>query len=178
MSDTLKKQFTRLYTDESDAVFRFCFLRTSDRDVAIDIMQDTFMRFWEVYARQEEVIESKRAFLFAIARNRIIDWYRKKKSPSLDALVEKAGAEGETFKDTTQVENIEMAAEAKSLIEKIGELDPLYQQVVYLRYVEDLEPREIAEILGETANVISVRLHRGLKQLRAVAGYDEEKHGT
>lgn len=178
MSDTLQTQFTRLYDEQSNAVFRFCLLRTSDRDVAVDIMQETFMRFWEAYARRGEEIQSKRAFLFAIARNRIIDWYRKKKPQSLEALVERTGMEAEAFMDMTQAESIEMAAEAKFLVEKIRELDPLYQEVIYFRYVEDLGPKEIAEILGESANAISVRIHRGLKQLRTAAGYDEKKHGT
>jgi RNA polymerase sigma-70 factor (ECF subfamily) len=138
-------------------------------------MQDTFMRFWEVYARRGEEIENKRAFLFTIARNSIIDWYRKKKSQSLDALMEQSG-ETVAFMDTAPQEDIEMAVEAKFLLEKIRELEPLYQEVIYFRYAEGLEPKEIAEILEESANVISVRIHRGLKQLRKVAGYDEKNH--
>ncbi|MEK7227307.1 MAG: sigma factor-like helix-turn-helix DNA-binding protein, partial [Patescibacteria group bacterium] len=42
------------------------------------------------------------------------------------------------------------------------------RSAVYLRCVEELKPREISEILGESANVISVRISRGLEQLRAL----------
>jgi RNA polymerase sigma factor (sigma-70 family) len=164
-SDILKKQLTQLYIDESDSLYRFCFLRTSDSEAAIDILQDTFVSFWEVLLRGDE-IRSQRAFLFTIARNRIIDWYRKKKSLSLDSLAQISGADGELFKDIGQKEDIEMAHEAKFLIEKIGE-------IVYFRYVENLTPKEIAEILKVSANVISVRIHRGLQQLRKVAGYHQ-----
>lgn len=172
-SDILKKRFTELYNDEADSIYRFCFLRTSDREVAIDLMQDTFMRFWETLSRDDE-IRSGRAFLFTIARNKIIDWYRRKKSLSLEALTEKAGMEGELFSDMTRKEEIEMAHEAKFLVERIRELDPQYQQVVYFRFVEDLKPKEIAEILEIPVNLVSVRIHRGIRQLRTLAGYDEE----
>ncbi|OGG48947.1 hypothetical protein A3G63_01810 [Candidatus Kaiserbacteria bacterium RIFCSPLOWO2_12_FULL_52_8] len=173
-SDILKKQFIQLYNNEADSIFRFCLLRISDREAAVDIVQDTFMRYWEVLARQEEEIRNGRAFLFAIARNRIIDWYRKKKPLSLESLAEESGADVEIFMDTAQKEEIEMAHEAKFLMEKIRDIDPLYQQSVYLRFVESLGPKEIAEILGLSVNVVSVRIYRGIKQLRTLAGYDEE----
>ncbi len=62
--------------------------------------------------------------------------------------------------------------EARHLIGKINEIDPIYQHAVYLRFVEDLKPKEIAEILGESANVVSVHINRGLKQLRAIGGIE------
>lgn len=172
-SNTQKKQFTELYDEEADSVYRFCFLRTSDNEVARDLMQDTFVRFWDVLCRGDE-IHNSRAFLFTIARNRIIDWYRKKKTLSLELLEGKSGADGERFADTASRESIEMTHEATYLMEQLREIDPLYQQVVYFRFVEDLGPKEIALILGESANVISVRIHRGLAQLRKVAGYHEK----
>lgn len=172
-SNILKKQFTKLYAEESDSIYRFCFLRTSDKEVALDIMQDTFISFWEVLSEGKDEVKNERAFLFTIARNRIIDWYRKKKALSLDAFAEDAGIEAEAFMPATPKEDIELAHEAKYLMEKLKEIDAPYQQVVYLRYVEELKPQEIADILGESVNVVSVRIHRGIKQLRKVAGYDE-----
>lgn len=177
-SDILKK-FIRLYDDESASVYRFCVLRTSDKDAAVDLMQDTFMRYWDVLSRGEKQVRNDRAFLFAIARNRLIDWYRKKKSLSLDSLAEGSNADAEVFADTAHQDDIEMGYEAKFLMEKMRELDPLYQQAVYLRFVEDLAPKDIANIIGESANVVSVRIHRGIQQLRKLAGYDEKdkRHG-
>lgn len=172
-SNILKNKFTRVYTEESDSIYRFCFLRTSDKEAAIDIMQDTFISFWDVLSEGKDEIRNERAFLFTIARNRIIDWYRKKKTVSLDAYAEDAGVDPEVFMPTIPKEAIEMAHEAAYLMEKLREIDPPYQQVVYLRFVEELKPKEIADILGESVNVISVRIHRGLKQLRSRAGYDQ-----
>ncbi|MFA6414883.1 MAG: RNA polymerase sigma factor [Candidatus Paceibacterota bacterium] len=178
MDSTIQeKQFTQLYAEESDSIFRFCYFRTSDRDVAIDLMQETFLRYWEVLLREGKKVENKRAFLFTIARHCIIDWYRKKKTLSLDALVGETDADVEVFMETTvSRKEIEMEHEARFLMEKIRDMDPLYQQVVYLNFVEGLAPKEIADIVGESSNTISVRIHRGIKQLRKLAGYDETHH--
>lgn len=172
--DAMKKQFIGLYHDESDSVFRFCLLRTSDREVALDITQDAFTRFWDALVRRESDIHNGRAFLFAIARNGITDWYRKKKSLSLDAIAESAEAEPETFIAALQDRHdIEMELDGRRLIEAINRLDPIYQQAVYLRYVEDLRPREIAKALGISATAVSVRIFRGMRQLKKQAGFDE-----
>lgn len=175
MDSDIKNQFIALYNEESDSIFRFCLLRTSDRDVALDLMQDTFLRFWDAFSQGKQRIQNKKAFLFAIARNGIIDWYRKKKSLSLDALAEDAEVNVEVFMDrsTGDREDIEMGHEARFLLEKIREIDTRYQQAVYLRYVEDLGPKEIAEVLGESVNIVSVHIYRGLKQLKKIAGYDD-----
>ncbi len=159
-----RQVFAEIYERESDAVFRFCLLRTSDREMALDFTQDTFMRFWNTLLTDKD-IKNSRTFLFTIARNIIIDWYRKKKSLSLDALLEGIGDDKSSFSAVAR-ENVEIEAEAEYLIRKIALLDEPYQHAVYLRCVEELKPREIAEILGESANVISVRISRGLEQLR------------
>jgi RNA polymerase sigma factor (sigma-70 family) len=48
----------------------------------------------------------------------------------------------------------------------INSLDEKYSQVLTLRFVEDLGPKDIATIIGETENNVSVRINRGLAQLR------------
>jgi RNA polymerase sigma-70 factor (ECF subfamily) len=52
----------------------------------------------------------------------------------------------------------------------LAQLPPLYSEVLFMRYVEDLTVKEIAEILAETENVVSVRLHRGREKLRQLFG--------
>lgn len=161
---SVEKVFGEIYSRESDAIFRFCLLRTSDREVALDFTQDTFMRFWNSLMLGKE-INNHRTFLFTIARNIVIDFYRKKKAYSLETLMENA-AEGRASFQLVAPDNVETEVEAGFLIDKIRELPEPYSNAVYLRCVEELKPREISEILGESANVISVRISRGLEQLR------------
>jgi RNA polymerase sigma factor (sigma-70 family) len=161
---SIERIFGEVYSKESDAIFRFCLLRTSDREVALDFTQDTFMRFWNSLVLGKD-INNHRTFLFTIARNIIIDFYRKKKAFSLETLMENA-SEGRSSFQLVAPNNVETEVEADFLIAKIRELPEPYSNAVYLRCVEELKPREISEILGESANVISVRISRGLEQLR------------
>lgn len=170
----MKNRFVSLYEKEADAVFRYCLIRTSSRETAIDLSQEAFMRFWDALV-QHKSISNDRAFLFTIVRNLIIDWYRKKKSVSLEALGESRDGEERDILDTLILQDggyiqEELRAEGRYVIEKIKELDPQYQQILYLRFVEDMKPREIAEILDESVNVVSVRLTRAIEKLRNIVG--------
>ena len=170
----LERFFVEIYNSESDAIFRFCLLRTSDREVAVDFTQDTFMRFWKSLLLEKD-IRNHRTFLFTIARNVIIDWYRKKKTLSTEALME-GEYEGRLISPhLIAKEDVEVETEAKFLVGKIRELPEPYADAVYLRCVEELKPRDIAEILGESANVISVRISRGLGQLRQMLHIENVK---
>lgn len=168
------KVFGEIYSRESDAIFRFCLLRTSDREIALDFTQDTFMRFWNSLVMGKD-IKNHRTFLFTIARNIIIDWYRKKKTFSLESLTENTAADGKSSLQLIAKDDVETSVEAGYLIRKIRELPEPYSNTVYLRCVEELKPREISEILGESANVISVRISRGLEQLRSLLHYGNPK---
>ncbi|OGI95221.1 hypothetical protein A2917_01040 [Candidatus Nomurabacteria bacterium RIFCSPLOWO2_01_FULL_42_17] len=170
MRTNLNQLFETAYRDESDAIFRFCLVRVSDRDQALEIMQETFLRFWQSLSLQQEIL-NKRAFLFTIARYLIIDWYRKKKSFSLDRMNENKKEMYDLIDEKT-TEDIPFNAEGRYLIERIDELAASYRDPVYLRFVECLSPVEIGDVLGISANTASVRINRGLLKLRKRAGYD------
>lgn len=165
------QEFKEIYDAESDAVFRFCLLRTSDHDLALDLTQDTFMRFWTMLC-QDKKIKNARAFLFAVARNLVIDWYRKKKAVSLESLLIE-GAEDKNELLSAGENGVEIGAEASYLIRQINLLDDTYRDAVYLRCVEGLKPKEIGEVIGESANVVSVRINRGLRILRSKLDYEQ-----
>ncbi|MBP6858699.1 MAG: sigma-70 family RNA polymerase sigma factor [Candidatus Pacebacteria bacterium] len=169
-----EKAFNDIYTSHADALFRFCLVKVSDREKALDLTQEVFTRFWQRMLEEVETIEKPKTFLFAIARNAIIDWYRKKKSVSLDAMTnEETGDPYEPFSDE-MVSAVRLESEGRFLVDKIGELEPGYRDAIYLRFVEGLAPPEVARILGVSANAASVRITRGLDKLRSLTGYDIE----
>lgn len=163
--DTITKEFNELYESQTDALFRYCFFRMSDREQAKDIIQEAFTRVWDTLRRGTEV-KNLRALLFKITSNLIIDWYRKKKAVSLDSMMETDGGDQGLQISDDSFEQIEIQSEGKMLLEHITDLDQTYQQVVYLRYVEDLPPKEIAEIVNLSVNVVSVRINRGIEILK------------
>ena len=172
---SLETAFNTMFEAESDAIFRFCLFRVSDREQALDLVQDTFARAWRAM-QDGTVMDNARAFLFTVAHRLVIDWYRKKKPVSLEAQGEQDGTDEiiEPADPLTQGAGLELAAEGRFLISKLGELDHSYRQAVYLRYVEGLSPPEIGKILGMSEGAASVRINRGIKQLREIAGYGAE----
>lgn len=165
--DILKKKFEAIYLSESDAVFRYCFFRTSNKEIALDLVQETFMRFWDTISKNKEV-KNDRAFLYTISRNLIIDYYRKKKSVSLDNILEDSADSTMVISDST--EDVVVSAEGRFFLDKINELEDLDRQLIYFRFVDDFRPKEIAEILDASPNVISVRLNRAVQRLREITG--------
>ncbi|MFZ2523584.1 MAG: RNA polymerase sigma factor [Minisyncoccia bacterium] len=170
--DKYKKRFETVYFNESDAIFRYCFFRVSNREVCTDLVQEIFMRYWDTLVSDKEV-NNDRAFLFTISRNLIIDYYRKKKSVSLDSILEETGDASIVIMDDKNDPKI--SAEGRFVLEKIDELASQDRQVVYLRFVEGMRPIEIAEVLQVSANVVSVRLNRALDKLREITGIDIDK---
>ncbi len=162
--------FSKLYTHESDAIFRFCYMRVSDRDVALDLTADIFTSYWQKITDGEN-IDHPRAFLYKIARNRIIDWYRKKKSISLESLADTETEEPyEPINDNAK-EDMGLESEGRFLLDKIKDISDGNRDAVYLRFVEGLSPPEIANVLGISANATSVRINRGIEELRKMTGY-------
>ena len=168
--------FEKIYQDQSDAIFRFCVLRVSDREQALDITQETFLRLWKTLL-QAKKISNERAFLFTVAHRLIIDWYRKKKSLSLDRIIFSYGEKESHYDvpdETTEKGNLELKAEGRYLLEVMDTLTPSYRDPIYLRFVEGLSPQEIGDILGISANAASVRVRRGILELRKKTGYTDD----
>ncbi len=155
-----KETFLKSYDLYSDALFRYCFFQTSNREVALDIVQDTFTKTWEYLAHGKQV-ENLRAFLYRVAGNLIIDWRRKKKASSLDSMQESGFDIG--FDEREHIENKIDGKQVFTLLELV---DVKYKDVIIMRFIEEMTIPEIASVTGESENTISVRLHRGLEKIR------------
>lgn len=159
------QQFLAWYEEYADALFRHCFFRVSDREEALDIVQETFMRTWE-YAAKGKELQYPKAFLYRVAGNLIIDRSRKKKALSLDLLREN----GFDPKDGYREESTHAAIDLVRLLKRMEvSLDAKYREVLMLRYLDGFKPQEIARMLGESENAISVRIHRAVKQVQQLA---------
>ncbi len=164
-----EKQFTDAFERYADDLFRHCVLRLSDRERAAELIQDTFLRSLE-YVKQGEEILDMRAFLYRTLRNLIIDEYRKKKSVSLEAMLETK----EEYQADIPDESLDLLEEAMDRFDSARALRALralpepYREALVLRYNESLSLKEVADICGESENTVSVRIHRGLKKLREI----------
>lgn len=154
-----EEAYLELYDTEADAVFRRSYFKTSSKEVAEEITQEAFMRLWQ-YVRAKE-IEQPRALLYTITNNCIKDWYKKKKTPSFTQM---------GFDEPPEIsdESLSAAAEATrlELHDLIMQLEEEDRELILLRFVEDVRTKDIAELMGVSENVISVRLHRAKKRMQ------------
>lgn len=160
-------RFLKAFEEYNDALFRHALLRISNREKAVDLVHDTFTKVWS-YIRDGYEIDSFRPFLYKVLNNLIIDEYRKRKETSLDALLEREGVDEGSFDELSEssVEMLAATIDGRKAFELLEELPDQYREVILYRFVDQLGPREISELIEESENVISVRIHRGLKLLR------------
>lgn len=169
MEEQREKEFLDAFAHYADMLFRHAYFRLSDREVAVDLTQDAFMKAWE-YARGGREILHWKSFLYRVLNNLIVDRYRRKKEKSLDALLEDDLAETSAFIAVDSRSEIEERTDDKLLIEKVEshfpELSLPQRTVLTLRYIDGFSVKEIAETLGTSENVISVRIHRAVERLK------------
>lgn len=159
----LEERFIAAYEAYADAIFRHIALRLGDRERGKEIMQETFLRAWEFLA-QGNSVHNLRAFLYRVAQNLLVDYARRRKLRTEESL------------ETLEEQGLELPAEewdphlaldAERVMNVLQHIDEHNRAAVVLRYVDGLPPREIAALLGISANAASVRIHRGLEQLRS-----------
>ena len=173
-------RFLTAFEEYNDALFRHALFRISDREKAIDLVHDAFTKVWS-YVREGYEIESFRPFLYKVLNNLIIDEYRKRKEASLDAMMELDGVDEGSFDELTEstVETLAATIDGKKAFELLEEIPDQYREAIIYRFIDQLGPKEISDLIEESENVVSVRIHRGLKILRqkieAQDEYAEEK---
>ena len=170
-----EERFLEAFDEYGDALFRHAQLRISNRERAIDIVHDTYAKVWS-YVRNGHEIESFRPFLYKVLNNLIIDEYRKRKESSLDALLELEGVDEGSFDDLSEstVESLAATLDGKKAFTVLDTLPDEYREVIILRFVDELGPKEISTLIEESENTVSVRIHRGLKMLRGII--EKEEH--
>jgi RNA polymerase sigma-70 factor, ECF subfamily len=171
-----ERAFIEAFDQYGDALLRHCTFRISSRDRALELVQDAFMKTWK-YIVGGGIVENYRAFLYKTVNNLVIDEYRKRSVSSLDALWADGTKDGGAFEELVGdgMAEVEVALDAERVMALLDELSSSYRDVITMRYIDDMSPTEIAELSGESENVISVRIHRGMKQLKKIA---EEKYNA
>jgi len=149
----------KAYNSHADSILKFCLYRVYDKETAEDLTQETFLHLY-TYLLKGNSIANVRSFLYHTANNIIIDYSRKQKEVSLDIMMDNG------FEPAGKVENFGLDEEW--LINVIKQIRKDYSAPLLLRYVEELKPKEIAQVLGKSQNEISVKIYRGLKKLKQI----------
>ena len=159
--DNPQSKFKAVYDQFVDKIYRFVFLKVNSAEMAEDIVSEAFTRYWESVKKGKD-IENHSAFLYRIARNLVVDYYRQKgKMPAfglddLPIIDTRADLVSQSF-DSSDMELIKKG---------LARLNSDYQDVIILHYIEDMAVSEIAANLEKSEGAVRVMLHRALASLR------------
>ena len=170
-----RKEFSKIYDQYIDKIYRFIFLKVSSKDVAEDLTSETFLRAFKSMTQapakrgdeqssstKTNNIENPQAFLYRIARNLVTDHYREKGrtqivSVEYASIIDPKSDLEEMAMLNSDMEQVRLA---------INNLKEDYQNVVIWYYLDDLPVSEIAKMLERSEEATRVLLHRALKALR------------
>ena len=163
-----EQEFINFYNNNLDKVFRFIYFRVDKIEIAQDLTAQAFLKCWQTDTNSKSVIKNPQAFVYRVARNQIIDFYRQKnKTPiSLEELKEK----GIEVPQKSFVFKIELTLEMENLKKVLQRIKPEYSEVIIWHYIDNLSTKEISEILQKKENNVRVLLHRALETLKKEVG--------
>lgn len=154
--------FGKLYDTYLPKIYRFVFLKTGRKQDAEDLTHQIFASAWENMSRYELKGFPFSSWLYRIANNAVIDYYRTwKHYQSIDAVPE------EIFAETTNLETkLDAAFDIHIIKTALQKLEPDQQNILIMKFVDDLSNKEIAAVVGKSEGAVRVIQHRALKQLK------------
>jgi len=152
-----------LYDQYAPLIYAYLYRRVRDAQLAEDLTGEVFVRVLQAIQSEQFWHISFRGWLYRIAHNLLVDHYRKQPPVPMLALDEQlVAAQGDP--DSALAEKLSR----QDLLAAISQLTPNQQQVLVLRFGEELAAREVAEVMGKSVGAVEVLQHRALTSLRRI----------
>ena len=158
--------FALLYKEYYAPIYRYVHLRTKNRQQTEDLTQDIFLKIYRTIGSIDPQATSPIGYFYAIARNTLIDYWRKKStgaSTSDDELMMQIADESPGALEISSLKE-----QSSLLYECLDELTDEQREVISLRFIQELSTAEIAEQLGKKETAIRQMQVRGLRTLTKI----------
>ena len=171
MEGTALQRFEQLVVQHQRDMVNFHYRFVGDRYQAEDLAQDTFLKAYKKFHTLNE-FEKAKSWLMAIARNVVIDFYRrnKDKTIALDETLTISHPQSTTIDHTEDIGHAELGRQLSRCIDQLVKED---RAIVRLLYYEGFTYQEIGDLLGINQNTLKSRLHRARKVLLRVIQSDK-----
>lgn len=156
-----QEMFARLYQTYIDRIYHYVYFRVADDDLAQDITSQIFLKVWEKLNTYQAGQSPFMAWIYRIARNTVIDYYRTKK---IVVSIENTRA-AELSHDDDVDEKLDFQIQSQKLRAALRELTKEQRQVLILKFVGGLSTTEIAKKLKKQTGAIRALQMRGLQGL-------------
>jgi RNA polymerase sigma-70 factor (ECF subfamily) len=158
------KSFGKLYDTYIKPIYRFIFLRVGRKADAEDIAHHVFLNAWQSIQTYQFKGFPFSSWLYRIAHNAIIDFYRTAKPEvSIDTVAENVLHDTGSVDET--VDRAIAVGEVQAALTRLGADE---QAVITMRFIDDLSNREIALAIQKTEGAVRVIQHRALKKLKTL----------
>lgn len=151
--------FGRLYELYFERIYKFIYFRVNHKEVAEDLAEEVFVKAWTKIRSVQE--KSFGGWLFSISKNIVIDHYRQRKS---DVDIEEIQNLIESDHDLADDANTVL--EKATMIRLLKKLTPEQQIIIKLKFLEDMDNAEIAELISKNEGAIRVIQHRAITKLQ------------
>jgi len=158
------RNFTDVFDEHVWSVYGFFAYRCGTRDDAEDLTQATFERALRAWGRFDPKRSQPRTWLMAIARNQLIDFYRRDRSKSQVGLGEPGAREEELPALAGPEEDLGLSPDLAAALARLGDRE---RELLALRFGGDMSGPEIADELGLSLANVQQILSRALRRLRA-----------
>src|SRR5665811_939488 len=180
--DRLKKldreAFTKAYDDNVSDIYRFVYYKIGSDEEAKDITSAIFLKTWNhIQNNTLESAKTLRALLYKVSRSTIIDYYRAQGKTRVVSLEDDKNPVDIAI-EADEDARIDIKRDIEIVRAKLPLLKEEYKEIIVMRFINELELDEIADITGKTRGNIRVLTHRALKALKDLLIEEEEKKNT
>lgn len=166
-----QQAFSVIYEFYLTPIYRYIYFRTGDGELAKDLVQETFIKIFNSLPNLQITDKNPLTYFYTIARNLLIDNYRKKRIPT----IEEDWAQSILIDyDTPETEAI-LQEKIYELKLALNQLSSVEADALILKYLDNQNNLDISKIMGKSEVAIRQLQSRGLRKLKKIIKQDEQR---
>ena len=150
-----------IYDRHAETIYHYAYRFVGDAHVAEDLTSEVFLKLLQVLGTSRAPREQLQGWLYRVARNLAVDWFRQQAKGVQISLNEQVTPGGDS-----PASRLEQQQLHQDLREAISRLAPGQQQVIILRFGEGRKIREIGRLMGKSEGSIKLMQYRAMRKLR------------
>lgn len=156
--------FGHLYTLHIDAIYRYIYFRIGEASEAEDLTEQVFLNAWEALPGYKHMGNPFTSWLYRIAHNAVVDYYRLSKTRA--NIISKYQQDKEDHSEKNALQQVIDNEEMTNLARAISRLKEDQQQVIILRFMEGYSHKEVAQVLDKKEGACRMIQYRALVNLQ------------
>ena len=163
-----EKSFAKLYDLYVDKIYRFVFLKTNNQGKAEEIVQDVFLKLWNIGQDENREVKNLAALLYQITRFAVIDYYRAQNIDKTVVSIDEIALADEPVMVEDTEKDIDIKYDIEKIKQALVDLPELYKDIIIMKFIDELTNREIALALNKEEGNVRVLVSRAIKKLREI----------